>query len=101
IGEPLEKLDAFVHPVPALERDAQDLLVSGVVRPVVELEIRALLRAPNAPPGENAGDFDDVVLVVAAIDAERVNLEQLTGVVLVDSLGCRPHPLTLSPPCGE
>src|SRR5437879_11951901 len=54
------------------------------MRPIMDLEIAALLRALDAPTGENAGDLDHVALVVAAVHAERMELEQLTGVVLVD-----------------
>src|SRR5256886_715990 len=75
IGEQLEQADTFVHPLAALELETEHLLVAGVVGPVVELEVSALLRAPDAPPGEDAGDFDHVVLVVAAVHAERVELE--------------------------
>src|SRR2546430_14876832 len=77
IGEQLEQADAFVHPMAALELDPQDLLVSSVVRPVVELEIPALLRAPDTPTGENAGDLDHVVLIIPAVHAEGVELEQI------------------------
>src|SRR5437879_8329376 len=54
------------------------------MRPIMDLAISALLRALDAPTGENAGDLDHVALVVAAVHAERMELEQLTGVVLVD-----------------
>src|SRR5438445_13261946 len=57
--------------------------------PVVELEIPALLRALDAPAGENARDVDHVLLRVAAVHAQRVELEQLPGVVLIDPFG---HP---------
>ena len=36
-------------------------------------------------PGERAGDVDDVLLGVAAVDAKRVQLQQLARVVLVDA----------------
>src|SRR3989441_10457520 len=68
------------------ERHAHHHLLTVVVGPVVELEVRALLRPPHAPAGENARDRDDVLLSVAAVYAEGVQLEQLTGVVLVDAL---------------
>src|SRR5207247_5269117 len=52
----------------------------------VELEVPALLRPPYAPAGENPGDVDHVLLSVAALRAERVQLEQLASVILVDAL---------------
>ena len=39
----------------------------------------------DRPAGERARDFLDVLLRVAAVDAERVQLHQLAGVVLVDA----------------
>src|SRR2546430_9755518 len=101
IGEQPEQADAFVHPMAALELAPQDLLVSSVVRPVVELEIPALLRAPDAPTGENAGDLDHVVLIIPAVHAEGVELEQLAGVVLVDALRAAPSPPPAPPPRGR
>src|SRR6266403_1295856 len=42
--------------------------------------------ARDAPSGENAGELLHVALAIAAGDAERVQLEQLAGVVLVEPL---------------
>ena len=39
----------------------------------------------EAPAGQGTGDFDHVLLGVAAVDAKGVQLEQLAGVVLVQS----------------
>ena len=49
-----------------------------------EHEPRSLPRL-HRPAGERARDVDDVLLRVAAVDAERVQLEQLARVVLVDA----------------
>ena len=99
-GQELEEPDPFVHVVAALKPDPQHLLVPAVVRPLVELEVSALLGALDAPAGENARHVDHVLLGVAAVDAERVELEELPGIVLVDPFRHGPHPLTPSPPRG-
>src|SRR5207245_11005601 len=46
-----------------------------------------LLGLLDAPAGEYARDVDHVLLGVAAVYAERVELEQLPGIVLVDPFG--------------
>ena len=44
----------------------------------------------HCPAGQAACDFFDIVLVVAAVDTQRVQLHQLTGIVLVgDALAVR------------
>jgi hypothetical protein len=53
----------------------------------------------DRPAGERAGDLGDVLLRVAAVDAQRVQLHQLAAVVLVEALGhawVRAHAGTLS-----
>ena len=86
-GEQLEQPDPFVFSVSGGEHDAEHGLLPEVVGPFVEDEPAAPLRAVDAPSGENARDGDHVLLRVAAVDAEGVQLQQLTGVVLVQSLG--------------
>src|SRR5580704_9458243 len=58
-----------------------DTLVAGTPPPAA---IAAFFRQP--PSGEDVGQRDDVALRVSTIDAERVQLHQLAGVVLVDAL---------------
>src|SRR5438552_12245567 len=53
----------------------------------MEFKVPALLRSPHAPAREYPRDVDHVLLGVAAIHAQRVQLEQLAGVILVDALG--------------
>src|SRR5436305_10946573 len=62
-------------------------LRTSVVRFRSEDELPAL-RDCDAPPGQRASDFDDVMLCIPAIDAERVQLHQFASVVLV-----QPRPL--------
>ena len=45
-------------------------------------------RVGDRPSGEAFCDLDDVLLRVAAVDAERVQFHQLAGVVLVDAAFC-------------
>ena len=55
-----------------------------VVDARLEAESAALLRSIDGPPGERPRDFGDILLRVAAIDAERVQLQQLAPIVLVE-----------------
>jgi hypothetical protein len=47
------------------------------------------LERRDRPTGERARHVDDVLLCVTAVDAERVELEQFTGVVLVQAATAR------------
>ena len=82
--EKLEQPDAFVLPV-IVEREPKDALGSVIVRPIAEHESCAAFRRLDAPTRENPGDLDDVLLRVAAVDAEGVQLQQLARVILVDA----------------
>src|SRR5437773_12256673 len=81
--------------------DALPIFFPAVMRPVVKFEVSALLGTLDAPAGENACDVDHVLLRVAAVDAQGMQLQELPGIVLIDPFGHAPHPLTPSPPCGE
>ena len=85
--EQLEQPQPLVHAVARREPHPQDGLLTIVVGPIVEDEAAALLGSLEAPPRENAGHVDDVLLRIAAVHAEGVELQQLPGVVLVDSFG--------------
>ena len=52
-------------------------------------EAAALPRVVDRPAGERARHFGDVLLRVAAVDAERVQLHQLAAVVLVQPASAR------------
>src|SRR5712671_2727224 len=62
---------------------AEDDFVAGVMDLGTEDESAALCGRFNRPPGERARDVNDVLLRVSTIDAERVELEQLASVILV------------------
>src|SRR5256884_3498042 len=66
-----------------------------------KFEVSALLGTLDAPAGENARDVDHVLLRVAAVDAQGMQLQELPGIVLIDPFWHGPHPLTPSPPRGE
>jgi hypothetical protein len=108
-GEQVEHPLAVLDAAAGREADAEDGLGGGVVLVGAEEEIPLLMEAEAAgplgageaylgrgahlglpgqdpPAGEGAGDLDDVLLAVAAVDAQGVELHQLAGVVLVDPL---------------
>ena len=70
-------------PPPAGIVHAQHGLLAFIVHAVVVKEIAALARLANGPAREAARHFRDVLLRVAAVDAERVQLHQLARVVFV------------------
>src|SRR5437879_13888480 len=57
----------------------------GVMQPVAKPELRVALWLPNGPAGEAARHFDDVLLRISAIDAERMKLHQLAAVIFVQA----------------
>ncbi|KAF0241924.1 MAG: hypothetical protein FD180_4214 [Planctomycetota bacterium] len=52
-----------------------------------DFRLHQLVFAAAGPAGEAPRDFHDVLLRVAAVDAERVQLEQLTAVVFIRLVG--------------
>ena len=74
-------------PPPALITCPSTTFCAGVVQPRVEREAAALPRVVDRPPREGARDLGHVLLRVAAVHAERVQLHQLAAVVLVETLG--------------
>ena len=86
VGQELEQADAFVYAVARRKPYTQHLFFPRVMGPVVELEPPSLLGTLDAPAREDARDVDHILLGIAAVHAQRVELEQLAGVVLVDPL---------------
>src|SRR5205085_12091977 len=64
--------------------DAEYRLATAVMHPRAEDEAAALIGPVNRPAGEAARDLLNVLLRVATLDAQRVQLHQLARVVLVD-----------------
>ena len=85
--EDVEHLLAVGLAAARLDDVAEHHLLAGVVQARVEREAAALPRAVDRPAGERARHLGDVLLRVAAVDAERVQLHQLAAVVLVEALG--------------
>ena len=81
--------DGLDGPVVTAAREAlaQDDLLPAIVRPFAEGERRALVGTLDPPAGQYPRHIDDVVLGIAAVHAQRVQLEQFAGVVLVQSAG--------------
>src|SRR5262245_160567 len=64
---------------------SEDDLFLPIVTAGIELEFRILLLIENRPSGKSACDGDDVLLCVASIYAQRVELHQLARIVLVEA----------------
>src|SRR5207237_9196902 len=82
---------------------AEDGLLAAVVHPRTEDEARGVARTVDRPARERARHLGDVLLRVAAVDAERVQLHQLARVVLVEAgalaaVGPDPRREVRSPP---
>ena len=107
-GEQVEHGLAVLDPPAGREAGAEDGLGGRVVPVGAEEEVPLLVEAEAAgplgagephlgrladlgldrqdrPAGEGAGHLDDVLLGVAAVDAQGVELHQLAGIVLVDA----------------
>src|ERR1700737_4877323 len=74
---------AFLNTAAGRKPDAQNALCSDVVHGRTEDESSGSLI--DGPSGEEAGQLRDVLLGVAAIDAEGVELHDLAGVVFVEA----------------
>src|SRR5947209_15455791 len=82
--EHFQRLHAFLFAV-ILELLAKHDLGSGLVHTIVEPEVSASLRALDAPAGKNLGEFRYILLGVTAVYAERVQLHDLSRVILIQS----------------
>ena len=82
-GQQIEHALAILDPAAGRDAVAEDGLRAAVVHHRREAEA-GFGGAADRPPGERSRHLDDVLLCVAAIDAQRVQLEQLARVVLVE-----------------
>ena len=82
----VEDLFAVAFAAAGFDDVAEHDLLAGIVQARIEAEAAAEPRRLNRPAGERARDLGDVLLRVAAVDAERVELHQLAPVVLVQAL---------------
>jgi hypothetical protein len=83
--EDLDHALAVVTPAAGRDPLTEHDFLAAVVHARPEDEVPVGLRPVDRPAGERAGDLGDVLLCVAAVHAERVQLHQLARVVLVES----------------
>jgi len=92
-GQDVEDLLTVLLSAAGFDPVAKHQLLAVVVHPRLEAEAAALAGVRDGPARERARDFLYVLLRVAAVDPERVELHQLACVVLVQparrSLGVR------------
>src|SRR5690348_1323620 len=82
--EAVEHLQTFLLSVFA-DGLPQRVLVAGLMLARVEYEAPALSRTVDGPAGEHLGQLDHVMLGISAVHAQRVQLQELARVVLVQS----------------
>src|SRR5579862_5140340 len=64
----------------------EDSFVSRFVGTFFESETAALFWLLQSPSGKDLGNFRDIFLCVAAVDAERVQFHQFAAVILVEAI---------------
>src|SRR5215212_7315874 len=64
---------------------SEDEFLPGIVNARIELKTAAHARIVNRPPGQRARHFGDVLLRIAAVDAESVQFHQLAPIVFVET----------------
>jgi hypothetical protein len=93
----VEDFLAIFDPATGAQLVTEHDFATGVMRrrPEYEPDVGAttptLATLVHAPPGQRSRDFNHVLLRVAAVYAERVQLEQLARVILIQA--SRPSPL--------
>ena len=85
-GQDLENLLAIMQAASRLYRMAKYHLGPIVVKTGLEPEAPAAARSVDRPSREGTGDLRDVLLRVAAVYAERMQLHQFARVVLVEAI---------------
>src|SRR6185295_602071 len=79
----IQNLFAFLHTPASREFLPKNRLLAGVVYRWIE---EKLARLPiEGPSRESARDFLHILLCVAAVNAERVKLHQLAGIIFVEA----------------
>src|SRR3954470_22359525 len=86
LGQNVQDVFGVLHPATGGKLVAEQDFLASIMDLRTEYESAALRRRFDRPAGERARDVDHVLLRIAAVDAEGVQLEQLTTVVLVQSL---------------
>src|SRR5260370_24777771 len=80
----VQHLRALVHAVWGIGL-SQNCLRSRLVSFGIEHETPTLINGLNGPAGKDARHLGDVGLRVATVDAQRVQLHQLTSVIFVEA----------------
>src|SRR5271165_7283421 len=83
-GQHVQHFPAFALAV-GLDLLAEHELRPRLVPTRIELKASAFERLVDGPSGEDFRSFGDVALRVSAIHAERVQLQQLTAIILVEA----------------
>src|SRR5262249_1997675 len=83
--EDVEHLLAVGLAAARFDHVAEHDFLAGIVEARIEPEAAAKPRVLDRPPREGARDLGHVLLRVAAVHAERVQLHQLAAVVLVET----------------
>src|SRR6266513_3148576 len=82
----VEHVLGLLHPASRGKLVAEDDFLARVVHLRTENKTTTLSGRLDRPAGEGTRDVDHILLRVSAIDPERVELEQLTPVVLIQAL---------------
>ena len=96
LRQQVEHFVAFLDTAADREALAENHLVLRVMQLGAEHEFAPELHC-DRPAGERAGDFLHVLLRVAAIDAERMQLHELARIVLIESLARPAYLLRAAP----
>src|SRR5579871_6048601 len=81
----IEHFLSILHTTASRDRHTEHYFLSVVMEPWIEREGAAALRLIDRPTGEAARYFGDIFLRIAAIHAQRVKLQQLAPVILIQS----------------
>src|SRR6266481_7019258 len=81
----VQHLQAVLDAAARGDLDAEHDFRSAVVHALPEDKTGALAGSADAPAGEATRHFSDIVLRITAVHAERVQLHQLTRVILIES----------------
>src|SRR5713226_10163706 len=84
VCEQMQHLSSFLFAI-VLDAMTEDDFVPMIVHALFEFEPAALLWLVNGPAGEDARDFGNIFLSVAAVHPEGMQFHQLAAVVLVES----------------
>ena len=82
VREHVEDVHAFLLAA-VVDGLLQNCFIAGLVALGIELKLAAVVGLRDGPSGEDAREFGNVILRVAAIHSERVQLHQFAAVIFV------------------